>query len=248
MFTKTTFISTMNQLYGAFPSSEKHITFFHPKDERINSSSSMTENIGKYVKVIVYNDIIEWSNKDGERFAYKFCVYELPNGTLNIGHVSQKVDSNGGDPKENKQHSENNWITFRKTYPNAKFETFTSFGCLLRSSRHPKALENKSLANEILSVFDVRVLINKDGTITPFGEKLAQTQLHTVPILISDIGVEGDADVEKTKDVKDILQSQFSKCDFITFDDVAKRDFKHIVSDHIKDEHIENVIVTSPPQ
>ena len=240
-------------LYGAFPSFRKHITFFHPKDARINSRDCFLTNIGKFITVRVYNSLVEWENEDNKKFAYRYCEYVAPNGEHVRGHISEKVTIKGGDPKENKGHSETtkNWEDFVRDGKNDTYEEFTSFGCVLRSSRHQKAVDNKTLANEILTAFDARVLIDKNGTITPFGETLSKTQLNTVPILISDIGVEGDEGVvyvEKLKDMKDMLQLKFQYSDFIIFDDIVERDFKHIVSDHIKVEHIKSMIITSPPQ
>jgi hypothetical protein len=248
-----TLIETFTGLYGAYPTSGKHITFFHPKDERINSRASLLTNIGKSITVRVYDSLVEWENQEGQQFAYRHCRYFYPNGEQVMGHISEKVTIKGGDPKENKGHSETtkNWEDFVRDGKNDTYEEFTSFGCVLRSSRHQKAVDNKTLANEILTAFDARVLIDKNGTITPFGETLSKTQLNTVPILISDIGVEGDEGVvyvEKLKDMKDMLQLKFQYSDFIIFDDIVERDFKHIVSDHIKVEHIKSMIITSPPQ
>ena len=59
-------VETFTGLYGAFPFFRKHITFFHPKDPRMNSSPSLLTNIGKYITVRVYNSLVEWENEKGK--------------------------------------------------------------------------------------------------------------------------------------------------------------------------------------
>jgi hypothetical protein len=230
-------------LYGAFPSFRKHITFFHPKDARINSRDCFLTNIGKFITVRVYNSLVEWENEDNKKFAYRYCEYVAPNGEHVRGHISEKVIINGGDPKENKGHSETtkNWEDFVRDGKTDTYEEFTSFGCVLRSSRHEKAVTDKRRANEILTAFDARVLI-EGRNITPFGETLSKTQLRKIPIMIKYTGDKKDIDTKK-----ELLKSKFPDADFITENDILTRDIKHIVSSDIQYEHFQDIHVTSPP-
>jgi hypothetical protein len=230
-------------LYGAFPSFMKHITFFHPKDARINSRDSFLTNIGKFIRVRVYNSLVEWENEDNEKFAYRFCEYVAPNGEHVRGHISEKVIINGGDPKENKGHSETTkiWDDFVRDGKNDKYEEFTSFGCVLRSSMHEKAERDKIRANEILTAIDALVLI-EGRNITSFGETLSKTQLRKIPIMIKYTGDKKDIDTKKK-----LLKSKFPDADFITENDILTRDIKHIVSSNIQYEQLENIHVTPPP-
>lgn len=237
-----TLTSTFFGLYGAFPSFRKHITFFHPKDERINSSEAFLTNIGQFITVRVYNTLIEWENEKNEKLAYRYCEYVAPDGKHVRGHISERVLIDGGDPKENKKHSETskNWDDFVRDGNTNTYDEFTSFGCVLRSSRHEKAVTDKTLANEILTTFDVRVLI-KDKKITSFGETLSKTQLQKFPILIQNNGDNKDIDT-----IKEILQLKFPEAYFITKEVIIERDIKHIVSGDIQDEQLENILVTRP--
>ena len=236
-------VVNLDGLYGAFPSFRKHITFFHPKDARINSRDSFLTNIGKFIRVRVYNSLVEWENEDNKKFAYRYCEYVAPNGEHVRGHISEKVIINGGDPKENKGHSETtkNWDAFVSDGKTDTYEEFTSFGCVLRSSRHEKAVTDKTYANEILTVIDADTLI-EDKIITSFGETLSKTQLRKFPIVIKDTGDKKDIDTRK-----ELLTSKFPDADFITERDILNRDIKHIVSSDIQYEQFENIHVTPPP-
>lgn len=229
-------------LYGAFPSFRKHITFFHPKDARINSRDCFLTNIGKFIRVRVYDSLVEWENEDNKKFAYRFCQYITSDGKCETGHISEKVLINGGDPKENKKHSETtkNWDDFERDGNTNTYEEFTSFGCVLRSSRHQKAVYDKTLANEILTTFDAHVLI-KDKKITTFGETLSNTQLRKFPILIEKNGDNKDIDT-----IKEILRLKFREAYFITKETIIEKDIKHIVSSDIQYEQLENILVTRP--
>ena len=230
-------------LYGAFPSFRKHITFFHPKDARINSRDCFITNIGKFITVRVYDSLVEWENEDNKKFAYRYCEYVAPNGEHVRGHISEKVIINGGDPKENKGHSETtkNWDAFVRDGKTDTYEEFTSFGCVLRSSRHEKAVTDKTLANEILTAFDIDTLI-EGGNITSFGETLSKTQLRKFPIVVKYTEDKKDIDTKK-----ELLKSEFPDADFITEEDMLTRDIKHIVSSDIQYEHFQDIHVTPPP-
>jgi hypothetical protein len=246
-----TLVETFTGLYGAFPSFRKHITFFHPKDARINSRDSFLTNSGKFIRVRVYNSLVEWENEDNKKFAYRYCEYVAPNGEHVMGHISEKVIINGGDPKENKGHSETtkNWEDFVRDGKNDTYEEFTSFGCVLRSSRHEKAVTDKTRANEILTAIDADTLIG-DRIITPFGETLSKTQLRKFPILIDNNGDKKEIDTRNL-----VLKSKFPDADFITGNDILTRDIKHIVSSNIQYdiqndnqiEQLKKIHVTPPP-
>ena len=230
--------------YGARPIFIKegliigHGTFWHPCDKRdhMKSPETLKKHLGKLVEIKVYKDPQKWKDVEDKNYEYKFCRYIYPDEREEeLGHISQKVDINGGLPKHNKQHSEDTWEIFNKTNPDAEFDTYLSFGTMMICSQN---LVDISKATLVKTVFDAHDFFEKDGRFTSFCENIYKTRMK-ITILATEYN-------------KTLLQDKFPTSNIVEIKQIidmnkffVANEFKHLVSSQI--EEIDNVCITKPP-
>lgn len=230
--------------YGARPIFNKeggiigHGTFWHPNDKRehMRSPKTLQQHLGKFVTIKVFKDLQTWTDVEGKNYEYRFCRYIYPDEREEeLGHISQKVEINGGLPKHNKQHSEDTWETFIRTNPNAEFNTYLSFGTMMICSQN---LVDMSRAKLVKTVFDAHDFFKEDGSFTSFCENIYETRMKIT--------------IFATEYKKTLLQDKFPTSNIVDIKHIsdinqyfAKNDFKHLVSSRIKG--LDNVFITQPP-
>lgn len=235
-------MSNLKFCYAGLPKAGKHITDWHYNDGKPNIDQ--VETLGNWKKLTVFEKLQKWFDEYGKEYAYEFCIYKYSDGTEKVGHISQKISPNGGNPYNNKKHSLDNWDNFCKV--DVETTEILSFGCILRSSRHPSVKDitkPNAVGNQILTCFDASMLLSASDEPTDFCNKLSKTELKDFHILIN----------KESKIQTKIIKEIFPSSKFIEYNKIEdigevleKEEMKHLVTD--KKIVLENIIITELPE
>lgn len=235
-------LSNLKDCYAGLPKQGKHITIWHCNDGIPTKNQS--ETLGIWRSITIFEESQHWSDTDGNQYSYLYSIHMNPDGTEKVGHISQKISTNGGNPYNNKKHSLDNWDDFCKV--DVETTEILSFGCILRSSKHPSVRDitkPNAVGNQILTCFDVSVLLSASGEPTDFCDGLSRTQLKDFHILIK------ETEIQNKIIIKAIFPSSYF-IEYIEFEDIGEvleeEEMKHLVTD--KEIDLENIIITEPPE
>lgn len=214
-----------------------HGTYYHPSDKRehMRSTETLKKHLGKSVTIKVFKELQRWKDTEGKLYEYRYCRYIYSDEREEeLGHISQKVDVNGGFPKHNKQHSEDTWETFIKENPNAEYDMYFSFGTMMICSQN---IDDISKTKLVKTVFDGQDFFDEDGSFNSFCEKICETQMKIT--------------IFSKEDKKLLLEKKFPTSKIVDINQIKdikqyliENEYKHLVSSEIKD--IDNVYITKP--